>query len=181
MATLLASYLFDGEAVHLMDIYSRPEDFTLQTWTAEYVPGPRFPSNEVYLLTSERTHSAAKHFAYALQAAGRAMVVGAVTRGGAHPTGRYRITEHFGLAVPEARAISPVTGANWEETGVRPDVAVAADSALQIAHRLALESLLRLHRTPDREEDLRRALARLTATRSEPRESARERSGHPEW
>lgn len=36
---------------------------------------------------------------------------------------------HFTLLVPQGRPLSPVTGTNWEGTGVIPDVVVAPDAA----------------------------------------------------
>jgi hypothetical protein len=39
------------------------------------------------------------------------------------------------------RAVSPVTGTNWEGTGVTPHVEVPAADALTTAHRLALATL----------------------------------------
>lgn len=38
-----------------------------------------------------------------------------------------------------AAAVRPVTGANWEGTGVAPDVEVSADQARDVAYQAALE------------------------------------------
>jgi hypothetical protein len=46
------------------------------------------------------------------------------------------------MFVPTGRAINPITKTNWEGTGVKPDVAVAADAALEKAHELAVQKLL---------------------------------------
>jgi len=40
-----------------------------------------------------------------------------------------------------ARAVSPVTGGNWEGTGVTPDIDVPAGDARDRAHRHALGHL----------------------------------------
>ena len=37
------------------------------------------------------------------------------------------------IFIPTGRAINPVTGANWEGTGVEPDIKVDADKALKVA------------------------------------------------
>jgi hypothetical protein len=89
--------------------------------------------------TGER--SGGEGFAYALQAQGRAVVVGQGTGGGAHPTQPYPVAGGFVLMVPWGESISPITGTNWEGIGVIPDVPVPADEALETAHRLAIERL----------------------------------------
>jgi retinol-binding protein 3 len=43
--------------------------------------------------------------------------------------------------VPQGRAISPVTKTNWEGTGVKPEVAVSAEKALDTAYLAALEKV----------------------------------------
>jgi C-terminal processing protease CtpA/Prc len=96
---------------------------------------------DVYVLTSSRTFSAAEEFTYNLQSQKRATIVGETTGGGAHPTRGLPVTDHFGVGVPFARSINPVTQTNWEGTGVKPDVAVPADHALHTAHLLALKKV----------------------------------------
>jgi hypothetical protein len=46
------------------------------------------------------------------------------------------------LTLPAARSVNPVTGTNWEGTGVEPDVAVPADDALEVAHAAAARHVL---------------------------------------
>ena len=135
---LLCSYFFD-EPTHLNDIYNRSTDQTRQHWSHEVLPGKKLIGKDVYVLTSSRTFSGAEEFAYNLQSQKRATIVGETTGGGAHPTRGFRVSDHFGVGVPFARSINPVTKTNWEGTGVKPDVAVAADKALTTAHLMALE------------------------------------------
>jgi C-terminal processing protease CtpA/Prc len=85
----------------------------------------------IYVLTSRETAAAGEHLAYALQASGRATVVGDErTKGAANVLGKLRRigVERFGrwwgVGVPELRPVSSVTGGNWEGTGVRSDVVV---------------------------------------------------------
>lgn len=136
---LLASYLFD-HPVRMNDIYARPSDETRQFWTLPYVPGPRFVGKDVYVLTSSRTFSAAEDFTYGLKNQKRVTIIGETTRGGAHPVGPRRISDHFVLRVPMARSISPITHTDWEGTGVVPDIQVPAARALTTAHLMALET-----------------------------------------
>jgi len=65
-----------------------------------------------------------------------------VTRGGAHPTARFPVSATLEVAVPHARSINPVTGTNWEGTGVVPDIAAPAAEALAVAYRMALAHVL---------------------------------------
>ncbi len=135
---LLCSYFFDG-STHLNSIYNRTTDTTRQYWSHPVVPGKKLLGKDVYVLTSSRTFSAAEEFTYNLQSQKRATIVGETTGGGAHPTRGMPVTDHFGVGVPFARSINPVTKTNWEGTGVKPDVAVPADQALATAHLLALK------------------------------------------
>jgi len=138
----LSSYLFGPEKVHLNDLYWRVQNRTDSFYTEAEVPGRRFgPDKPVYVLTSNRTFSAAEEFTYNLQSLKRATIVGETTGGGAHPGGPQRITEHFAIWIPTGRAINPVTKKNWEGTGVVPDVPVAVPLALKTAYLLALKRI----------------------------------------
>ncbi|MER6395568.1 S41 family peptidase [Kitasatospora sp. NPDC001603] len=132
-AAMWCSYFFPDDQVHLNDIYDRASGATRQFWTSAHLPAPRYLDRPVYVLTSAVTFSGGEDVAYTLQAHGRATLIGETTRGGAHPTDRYPVTEHIMVTVPTARTISPVTGTNWEGVGVVPDVAVPADRALDAA------------------------------------------------
>jgi C-terminal processing protease CtpA/Prc len=68
-----------------------------------------------------------------LQAQKRAIVVGEVTGGGAHPSEPHALDAGLFVVVPWGRAINPITKSNWEGTGVKPDIASTADLALERA------------------------------------------------
>jgi C-terminal processing protease CtpA/Prc len=142
MSTLLSSYLFDSEPVHLGDIYWREGNRTRQIWTMPFVPGKKYLGKEVYFLTSRDTISAGEGFAYDLQNLKRVTVIGETTAGAANPGFEYRINEHFFIFLPTGRAINPLTKTNWEGTGVKPDFEVPAEQALRTAHLRALRKLL---------------------------------------
>lgn len=158
MIALLSSYLFPPEPVHLNSLYWRPTDTTQQFWTLPYVPGKRYLGKEVYVLTSKRTFSGAEEFAYNLKNLKRATLIGETTGGGAHPGGMERISDHFAVWVPTGRAINPISKTNWEGTGVTPDVPIAADQALETAHRMALKKLLEKATDAEEKERLENAL-----------------------
>lgn len=63
----------------------------------------------------------------------RGRLVGETTGGGAHHNQMVRVGGHFVMSVPTGTVESPVTHTNWETIGVKPDVAVAADRAVDVA------------------------------------------------
>jgi hypothetical protein len=147
MVAMLCTYLFGAEPVHLIDMISRPAaDGTAevrQSWTMPFAPGRRFgPDKPVFVLTSGTTFSGGEELAYDLQQLGRATVVGERTRGGAHPVEGFRIRPHLQATIPIARSLSPVSGGNWEGTGVLPDIPVAAGEALDAACQRARSGVL---------------------------------------
>ena len=161
MIGLLSSYLFD-DVVHLNDFYWRESDEMRQFWTSPHVQGRRYGvSKPVYVLTSQRTFSAAEEFTYNLKNLKRATIVGETTGGGAHPGGVRRINDHFGVWVPAGRAISPITKTNWEGTGIEPHIKVEAARALATAHLDALKKIRETATDSRHKEQLDRAIAAL--------------------
>jgi hypothetical protein len=158
MIAYVLSYLFD-DPQHINDIYTRTTDDTHQWWTSPHVAGLKFGGKKpIYVLTSSRTFSGGEEIAYDLKNLKRATLVGETTGGGAHPVRPFKVSQHFAIGVPFARAISPVTKTNWEGVGVSPDVSVAADGALDKAYRLALQNLLETTTDPERKEAIKRLL-----------------------
>ncbi|MFH7242952.1 MAG: S41 family peptidase [Spirulina sp.] len=139
----LCSYLFPAHpATHLNDLYWSETDETHQWWTIPHLPGPRYLNKPVFVLTSPATFSAAEEFAYNLQTRQRATIVGETTRGGANPGRGFWLHDHFWVFMPTGQAINPVTGKNWDGTGVIPDVKVPTEIALETAHVIALNQFL---------------------------------------
>jgi retinol-binding protein 3 len=144
----VCSYLMPPNTL-INKFYWRPQnrwdEFRTKRVTGKYYGTTR----PVYVLTSDGTFSGAEEFAYDIQTQKRGEVVGDTTGGGAHPGGMRRVTEQFGVWVPAGRAVNPVTGKNWEGTGVIPDVPVAADDALRTAHLRALNRILAGEKDPE--------------------------------
>jgi hypothetical protein len=135
---LVSSYLFGANPVHLNSLYFRPANRTDDFFTDPNVAGRKFgPDKPIYVLTSSRTFSGAEEFAYNLQTRKRATIVGETTGGGANPGGGVSLPYDLTVFVPTGRAINPITKTNWEGVGVKPDVAVPAADALDVARRLA--------------------------------------------
>ena len=141
MIQLLTSYLVE-EPTHLNSFYVRQSDETNQFWTQAYVPGPKMAEAPVYVLTSGRTFSAAEEFTYNLKNLERATIVGVTTGGGAHPVmGQEYPDFELSMSLPFGRAVNPVTGTNWEGTGIEPHIAVPVEQALDTAYLDALKTL----------------------------------------
>ena len=153
MVAWISSYLFGDDPVHLNSLYFRPADETTAFWTDPEVPGLKAPDADVFVLTSHYTFSAAEEFTYNLQCLERATIVGETTGGGAHPGGTQRVDDHFSIWLPTGRAINPITGTNWEGTGVAPDVESPADEALAQARIVVIE-----RRMPDADAEERAEL-----------------------
>ncbi|MBN1213780.1 MAG: S41 family peptidase [candidate division Zixibacteria bacterium] len=152
---LITSYFFN-EPQHLNSFYIRKEDTTQQFWTQAYVQGPRMADVEIYILTSSYTFSGAEEFTYNLKNMKRATIVGETTGGGAHPSER-RIFPNLkvGMSLPYGRAINPITGTNWEGTGIEPHIKTSKAEALNVAY---LEALKKLKDKYD-DEEIKRTLA----------------------
>jgi retinol-binding protein 3 len=154
MIQLLTSCLVPA-STHLNDFYIRRGDHTQQFWTPAYTGGPDLSKAPVFVLTSSYTFSGAEEFSYNLKNLKRATIVGETTGGGAHPVNDYAFPELGVMArVPFGRAINPISGTNWEGTGVEPDIKIPADEALHVAHREALNALLAGATDPDQKQAL---------------------------
>lgn len=132
----LFSYFFE-EPTHINSIYWRDRDRTDEFRTLKSVPGKKRTEVPIYVLIGPDTFSGAEEFAYDLQSLKRATIVGEVSAGGANPASSWVVYRDLRISIPYGRAISPVTGTNWEGAGVIPDIATTADSAFSVAHRKA--------------------------------------------
>jgi retinol-binding protein 3 len=169
---LLCSYFFGNKPVLLNTLYWRKGNKTDEFWTRKDLAGKRYLGKDVYVLIGPRTFSGAEEFAYNLQTQKRAVVVGQTSGGGAHPGDLAPLDEHFLMFVPSGRAINPITKTNWEGTGVQPDVAVPAGKALETAHELAIQKLLK--NAKDERSKQRIRMDREQSREQEPRQATRE-------
>lgn len=160
------SYFFSDDGIHLNDIYDALEGVTRQFWTWPWLPGERYLDRPIWALISAETFSGGEELAYNLKVHGRARLVGATTRGGAHPTTTLPLTATLEISIPAARTINPVTGTNWEGVGVAPDEAVDPTSALRVAHVAAAQHVIATHPTGAAAEEARPLLGREQTPRS---------------
>lgn len=169
----LAAYFVPGGTA-MTELYDRPTARTERTTVPTRPGGPSFPHVPLFVVTSRRTFSAAEGFAYTMRVRGRATVVGEPTRGGANPVQVFQLAPHFALFLPTGRVTDLVTRANWEGSGVAPDVPAEAASALTVAYRRALEVLLTTESNPDALDEIREALARISSTGSTSNDARRQ-------
>ena len=163
MIQLISSYFFD-EPVHLNSFYIRDKDETKQFWSHAHVEGPRMSDVDLYVLTSGYTFSAAEEFTYNMKNLKRATIVGETTGGGAHPVRMVRFEGlKISMSLPYGRAINPVTGTNWEGTGVEPDVAVPGSEALETAHLDAMTKLAERVTDEEQKRNLEWAIQKVNA------------------
>ncbi len=136
------SYFFKDAETHLNSIYDGKTKQTKQYWSLAWVPGSRYLDKPVYVLISDFTFSAGEELCYNLQAQKRAILIGQTTRGGAHPTDSFPLSDTVEITVPVARSINPVTGTNWEGVGVVPDIEIPAEQAFDTAYAMALDHVI---------------------------------------
>ena len=114
-------------------VFATEGDKVVATHSA--LPGEDTPlrNAKVYLLVSNRTASAAEHFALALKSTGRATLIGEATGGANHFGGPAELNEHFAAWMPVGRTYDIKTGQDWEGDGVAPDMVVDPKDALVVA------------------------------------------------
>jgi tetratricopeptide (TPR) repeat protein len=145
---LLCSYFFPYPT-QLTGTYYRKRDVTEEWWIFQNVEGKRLLDVPLFVLIGPKTFSAAEYLAYDLKVRKRATLIGEPSGGGAHSVDLFPVGEHFEIYIPTARAVNPVTGRNWEGTGVIPDIRVPSEKALDTAVVLAKRAAQEYGKTKD--------------------------------
>jgi len=128
----LSSY-FLPYPTQLSGSFSRLDGRLSEIWTLRNIGMEPRTDVPLFILTGPNTFSAAESFAYDLKTRKRATLVGEPTKGGAHSVDLYGIDDQLEIYISTARAVSPVTGGNWEGTGVIPDIPATPSTALETA------------------------------------------------
>ena len=128
---MICGYLLGDEPVHLQDLVGR--DGTARQYWSVPAAGRLDPEVSVSVLTSSVTFSGCEELAYNLQTQQRAVVIGERTGGGAHPVTVVPLSDELEVSIPVERSVNAVTGTNWEQVGVVPDVECPADDSLERA------------------------------------------------
>jgi tetratricopeptide (TPR) repeat protein len=158
------SSYFLNEGLALSGQYERRTDSYSELLTVP-VKGQRRLEMSVFILTSDFTFSAAEAFAYDLQSRKRAVIVGESTGGGAHPVNFMPLAHGYGIIMPYARSINPITESNWEGVGVTPDIPTTKEEALEEAGALAQDAAKAYREQPFNE--LKALLAKKDITKAE--------------
>jgi hypothetical protein len=137
---LFISYFFD-RAPFVVNRF-RWRGLPVQEFLTTREPGgPLYgESRPVAVLVSASSFSGAEEFAYDMQVLKRGIIVGERTPGAANHALPVSIQGGLTAFVPRARAENPVTGTNWEGTGIAPDE-LASPPTVAEAHRVLLQRL----------------------------------------
>lgn len=119
MVTTRSPYVNDGKPTPHM---SEPNQY------AKY-----YKDKPIYLLTSERSGSAAEHFAMSMKATGRAILIGEKTGGYGHWGGIVQLGKGWSMFVPSGRTYHPINKLGWEDIGITPDILVDDEESLKTA------------------------------------------------
>jgi len=131
----------------------------IQTRVLDHLPAGRMIGKPLYVLVDRSSASAAESFAYDVQQFHIGTLVGATTAGAANNNSFVPIAPGYMLSVSTGRPVHPVTGTNWEGTGVAPDLEVNPATALAQAHLVALQKLASSERDAAIQEDHAWAIA----------------------
>ncbi|MFL5385398.1 MAG: serine hydrolase [Longimicrobiaceae bacterium] len=136
MANAVISH-FTAPDLPSLRVVNRSEGTDEVRRTLATVPGPRRTDIPVYVLVDRNSGSAAEDVPFVLQSLGRATIVGEKTAG----AGRNNLLLPVGSGLVASVSISRVsdarTGREWEAIGVKPDIEVSADQALDAALQAA--------------------------------------------
>lgn len=138
---MICGYFLE-KSTHINDMFDRSANTTTAYWTRPDSTFTRLTKMPLYILTSNKTFSAAEEFCYDLQSINRATIIGETTGGGAHGTFSESAGHGFVLSIPYSTAINPITKTSWEKVGVKPEIEVPAEKALEIAEMKIFDILV---------------------------------------
>jgi hypothetical protein len=155
MVQFIISHFLDPREERVINTFvSSAREYPSELVALAWLPGESRPDVPLYVLTSARTGSAGEAFPYHLQAMERATIVGETTYGAGNPGGFHPLPGGLEIFVSDGSARNPITGTNWEGTGVIPDVDLPADEALDAALLLAYDRILETLEDPAQRRSL---------------------------
>ena len=163
MSHFIFSHFLGAEPVPTIQVRGRASAEPVVRHSLASVPGPRRPEVPLFVLTSQATGSAAEEFSFVLKNRKRATIVGTRTAGAGHMVTFVPVGNGFVMGLSITRVSDPLTGKEWEQVGVQPDLAVPAESALAEAHVAALRAVLATTKDPGRTRLLGRVVSAADA------------------
>jgi hypothetical protein len=136
LATLMLSYFFEKPTV-INRYYYRWTGKSSHYMTHKKVEGQRLVGKPLYVLTGRYTASAAEIFANTVKTFELGTLVGEKTFGIANVADLAALENGFSLLFTHGEDKNPITGTNWQGTGIMPDVTCGLDEAPARAHQLA--------------------------------------------
>lgn len=136
LANFLISHFTAPNLLSLAVFDPAKGDTTLRRTLPE-VAGPRRLDVPLFVLVDKGSRSAAEDVPFVLRNLGRATLVGERTAGAGRNNRFYPLGEGMSISISVTRVWDPCTGAEWERTGIAPDIAVAPADALNAALRAA--------------------------------------------
>lgn len=141
MSHFIFSHFLGAIPVPTIDVRSRTSPEPNRRMSLAEVPGPRRPETPLFLLTSQGTGSAAEEFCFVLKNLRRATLVGRRTAGAGRMVAQLPVGHGFTASISVTRVSDPVTGREWEQVGVEPDIPVSPEQALVAGHLAALRAV----------------------------------------
>jgi hypothetical protein len=136
LANFLISHFTAPNLLSLAVFDPATGDTTLRR-TLPDVAGPRRLDVPLFVLVDKGSRSAAEDVPFVLRNLGRATLVGERTAGAGRNNRFFPLGEGMSISISVTRVWDPCTGAEWERTGIVPDIAVAPADALDAALRAA--------------------------------------------
>jgi len=134
MVWLIISYFQEKRPVTHLTTYSCPfENIDLNIMSRKRIKGSRLPTIPIYVLISNQTYSSGESFSYTLKHLNRATLVGDTTKGGAHSWKEFPLNDSMSIQIPTCQFTHPITGTDWENKGVIPDINASVEDSKTVA------------------------------------------------
>ena len=135
----LISHFLDSERP-IVTFYMRGQKG--ETWKSlASVPSGRITGKPLYVLTSNRSASAAEEFIGHVNGFKLGELVGDTTAGAGYRNTFYPVAGGYVISVSVGRAVLVSTGKDWEKVGIAPTIKADTDKALEVAQANALHKL----------------------------------------
>jgi hypothetical protein len=136
MVTFLTSYFLNaGDDIIFSIAHSTLDDSYYASIPYAYVPGKRLADIPICILTSGSTASAAEAFTNIMKHLRKnTLIVGETTAGAENPVERLFLFDEYVLRIPCWQKVYSYDKVGWEGTGVKPNIEVDSEKALDVAH-----------------------------------------------